>query len=236
MSFDKSRLGPVVTSSRTVYDDGRTPLALAAGLAAALVAGGIWAWLVFLTNMEIGYVAWGVGVLVGVAMSKVTSQRTQQLAIAAAAFAVIGLLAGKIFIYSGGAGVIADDLTENEEVLRAALAWEMYGGGELEPQTMAALEATEAAGDTLSDALWADMLRQSDARLAELTPEEKHDIAMFVAGGALQEMGLIAGIKAQLSLFDLLWLFLAVGTAYRMMAPEDQPAVVQQEQEPMAHV
>ncbi|HEU5207848.1 MAG TPA: hypothetical protein VFU06_00440 [Longimicrobiales bacterium] len=236
MSFDNSRLGPVVTSSSAVYDDGRTPLALAAGLAAALIAGGIWAALVFLTNMEIGYVAWGVGLLVGVAMSRMTSQRTQQLAYAAAAFAVVGLLAGKIFIYSGSAGRVADDLAENEEVLRGAVAWQMYGDGELDAETMAAVEAVETAGDTLSDALWADMLRQSDARLAQMTADEKHDVALFVADGALQEMGVVEGVRAQLSMFDLLWLFLAVGTAYRMMAPENRPAVAQREQEPTVPV
>ncbi len=230
MSFDPGRPGPVVTAA--VYDDGRTPLALAAGLAAALLAGGLWAMLVFLTGYEIGYVAWGVGLLVGVAMSRVTSRRTQQLAYAAAALAIIGLLAGKIFIFSGSTGRVADELVENQEVLRGAVAWQMYNDGQLEPATMAAVEAVEAAGDTLSDALWADMLRQSNARLAQMSAEEKRSVALFVAGGALHEMGIVDGVRAQLSVFDLLWLLLAVGTAYRMMAPQKKPATPPREQEP----
>src|SRR5690554_2613189 len=230
MSFDPGRPGPVVTAA--VYDDGRTPLALAAGLAAALLAGGLWAMLVFLTGYEIGYVAWGVGLLVGVAMSRVTSRRTQQLAYAAAALAIIGLLAGKIFIFSGSTGRVADELVENQEVLRGAVAWQMYNDGQLEPATMAAVEAVEAAGDTLSDALWADMLRQSNARLAQMSAEEKRSVALFVAGGALHEMGIVDGVRAQLSVFDLLWLLLAVGTAYRMMAPQKKPATPSREQEP----
>lgn len=229
MSFDPGRPGPVVTAA--VYDDGRTPLALAAGLAAALLAGGLWAMLVFLTGYEIGYVAWGVGLLVGVAMSRVTSRRTQQLAYAAAALAIIGLLAGKIFIFSGSTGRVADELVENQEVLRGAVAWQMYNDGQLEPATMAAVEAVEAAGDTLSDALWADMLRQSNARLAQMSAEEKRSVALFVAGGALHEMGIVDGVRAQLSVFDLLWLLLAVGTAYRMMAPQKKPATPSREQE-----
>ena len=236
MSIDTSRLGPVVTSSSAVHDDGRTPLALAAGLGAALIAGGIWAGLVFLTNMEIGYVAWGVGLLVGFAMSRMTAQRTQQLAYAAAAFAVVGLLAGKIFIHSGSANSVANEFAENEEVLRGAVAWQMYDAGELDAETTAAVEAVDAAGDTLSDALWADMLRQSDTRLAQMSADEKHEVALFVAQGALAQMGLVEGVKAQLSLFDLLWVFLAVGTAYRMMAPANGPAVTQQAQEPMSNV
>jgi len=230
MSFDPGRPGPVVTAA--VYDDGRTPLALAAGLAAALLADGLWAMLVFLTGYEIGYVAWGVGLLVGVAMSRVTSRRTQQLAYAAAALAIIGLLAGKIFIFSSSTGRVADELVENQEVLRGAVAWQMYNDGQLEPATMAAVEAVEAAGDTLSDALWADMLRQSNARLAQMSAEEKRSVALFVAGGALHEMDIVDGVRAQLSVFDLLWLLLAVGTAYRMMAPQKKPATPSREQEP----
>jgi hypothetical protein len=68
-------------------EDGRTPLALALGLAAALAAGGMWALLVLITNVEIGYAAIGIGFLVGIAMSRATAQRTSQLAYAAAMLA-----------------------------------------------------------------------------------------------------------------------------------------------------
>ena len=44
--------------------DDRTPLALAAGLVAALVGGLVWAGIVLFTNYEIGWVAWGIGGLV----------------------------------------------------------------------------------------------------------------------------------------------------------------------------
>lgn len=225
--------GPVVTASRAVYDDGRTPLALAAGLAAALIAGGIWAALVFVTNMEIGYVAWGVGLLVGLAMSRVTTQRTQQLAYIAAALAILGLAAGKVFIVAGSAGMVARELEENEEMLQGAVAWQLYEDRALEPQTLEQIDAVQAAGDTLSDALWGDMLAQADGRIAQMSPDEKHEVAVVVADGALQGVGMLGGVIAQLSLFDLLWLFLAVGTAYRMLAPDkEQPAPP----EPAVHV
>src|SRR5690606_14275680 len=156
MSFDPGRPGPVVTAA--VYDDGRTPLALAAGLAAALLAGGLWAMLVFLTGYEIGDVAWGVGLLVGVAMIRVTARRTRLPATAPPALAIIRLIAGKILISSGSTGRVVAGLVENQEVLRGAVAWQMYNDGQLEPAPLAAVEAVEAARDTLSDAMWADML------------------------------------------------------------------------------
>ncbi len=223
MSEDTTR--PVVTASRPLDDDGRTPLALAAGLAAALVAGGIWAALVFVTNMEIGFVAWGVGLLVGLAMSRVTAERSQQLAYIAAALAILGLAAGKVFIVAGSSGMVARELEENEEMLRGAVAWQMYEERTLEAQTLEQVDAVQAAGDTLSDALWGEMLAQAGGRIAQMSPDEKHEVALVVADGALQGVGMLGGVLAQLSLYDLLWLFLAVGTAYRMLAPgKEQPA------------
>src|SRR5690606_42007466 len=112
------------------------------------------------------------------------------------------------------------ELEENEEMLRGAVAWQMYEDRSLEPQTLEQIDAVQAAGDTLSDALWADMLAQADGRVAQMSPDEKHEVAVVVADGALQGVGMLGGVIAQLSLFDLLWLFLAVGTAYRMLAPD----------------
>jgi short subunit fatty acids transporter len=225
MSFDTDDFTSDSYRDDPLHDDGRTPLALAAGLVAALAAGALWAGLVFATNTEIGFVAWGVGLLVGFAMSRVTAARTRQLGYAAAACAVIGLLAGKAFIFAGSAGMIARDLVANEEAMNATVAWQMYATRELDEATLAGIDSAGAAGDTLSDALWADMTQQASASLAGLTPDERHDVALAASKALLARIGLVGGITSQLSLFDLLWLFLAVGTAFRMMTPpKEEPA------------
>ena len=213
----------------TPATDDRAPLALAAGLVVALIAGGVWALLVRFTGYEIGYVAWGIGFMVGIAMTRVTSQRSQQLAYAAAGLALVGLVAGKVFIVLGSAGPMAKEFADNDEMLKAGLAWQMYEERQLDAATLEELDRTEAAGDTLSDAVWASMTGQAGTRLAAMTPEERQAAATSLARGVLQQSGVVGGIKAQLSLFDLLWVFLAVGTAYRMLAPtgpvtEPQPA------------
>jgi hypothetical protein len=67
MSFEEESTVPEYPFARAAADgDDHTTLALAAGIVAALVAGGLWALLVQLTGYEIGYAAWGVGLLVGV--------------------------------------------------------------------------------------------------------------------------------------------------------------------------
>jgi hypothetical protein len=202
-------------------EGGRVVAALLAGLVAALVAGVIWAVLVSVTNREIGYVAWGVGLLVGFAMSKVTAQRSRQLAAAAGAFAVVGLIAGKAIIFVTSSGSIAEELEADPQALTASLAWQMYDDRTLDQQTLAAVDAV-SAGDSLSDAIWLAMNEQAKARLASMTPAQKHEIAVASSQTVIHNMGMVGGIRAQLSGFDLLWLFLAVVTAFRMMAPVRQ--------------
>ena len=208
-------------------DDGRTLLALLAGLVAALIGGGIWAGLVFATSLEIGWVAWGIGGLVGVAMARMTANRSKQLAMAAAGFAMLGLLAGKIFIFLGSSGMIADAIEADPASLQGAVAWQMYDTRELDQATLAQVDAAQQAGDTLTHATWATMTAQARSRLDAMSEDERHDIAISAAQGFIGAVGLRAGVTAQLSLFDLLWVFLAVGTAFRFMAePKREPATV----------
>lgn len=210
-------------------DDDRAPLALAAGLAAGLVAGGIWAALVYFTGYEIGFAAWGVGLLVGFAMGSVTVLRTRQLATAAAFFAVLGLLAGKAFIFAGSTGAIASDYANDDGLMAGAVAWQLYDTRQLDASSLAELDATIAAGDTLSDAVWAAMLGQAGARIAGMSETEREEAAMAAAQSLMGGIGLVGGIRAQLTPFDLLWILLAVGSAFRMMAPPKsaEPAAMQ---------
>lgn len=210
---------------RSAPQDDRTPLALAAGLVAALVGGLVWAGIVLFTNYEIGWVAWGIGLLVGVAMARTTRARSPSLAVAAGALALVGLIAGKGFVVAGSTGSVADELLETPEYMAGAMAWDMYAAGDLEPGTMEAIRATEEAGDTLSDAVWEDMLAQADARLAIMAPADQQVFADEIAAGMVNQLGLVEGIRSQLSGFDLLWLFLAVGTAFQMMNGKQEEAV-----------
>lgn len=210
---------------RSAPPDDRTPLALAAGLVAALVGGLVWAGIVLFTDYEIGWVAWGIGLLVGVAMARTTRARSPSLAVAAGALALVGLIAGKGFVVVGSTGSVADELLATPEYMAGAMAWDMYSAGELEVETMDAIRATQEAGDTLSDAVWEEMLAQADARLAIMTPGDRQAFADGVAAGMVNQMGLVGGIRSQLSGFDLLWLFLAVGTAFQMMNGKQEEAV-----------
>ena len=225
MTNEMEEAGPALEAiGHEAGGDDRAVLALAAGIVAALVAGGVWAALVMATDREIGWLAWGVGALVGWVMSRVTTRRTRELALAAAVFAVIGLVAGRAFIFVASADSVTEEIAADDATLSGAVAWQLYESRELDAPTLAAVDAVQAAGDTLPDELWSRMQEQGAAKLATMSPEERLEVARAVAEGWMGHIGLVGGIRAQLSAFDLLWLFLAVGTAYGLMAPPKRAA------------
>lgn len=209
--------------------DDNTTLAIAAGIVAALIAGGLWAMLVRVTGYEIGYAAWGVGLLVGIAMSRVTVNRSRQLAVTAAGFALVGLTAGKVFIFLGSTGALAEELKSNDEWMAASVAWTMYDERQLDAATLDELDTTIAAGDTLSDAVWLAMTDQAGRTLETMSADERDAAARDAAAATLGRIGVVNGVVGQVTAFDLLWVLLAVGTAFRAMAPakEEEPAELQ---------
>lgn len=215
--YDAGEIHPSYRSAPLRNDD-RTPLALAAGLIAALVAGCLWGVIVHWTHTEIGYAAWGVGLLVGVAMANFTSNRSLALGCAAAVLAVLGLATGKAITFVTAGSAIAAEVEANDDFLSGAIAWQLYEDRALDEETLQAIDAAGEAGDTISDALWADMQTQANSRLAQMSADEKSEVAALFAGTVIGSTGILQGIIGQLSGFDLLWLFLAVGTAFKMMA------------------
>ncbi len=71
-------------------------LGVVAGAAAAIVGALVWAGIAYATNMVIGYIAIGIGFLVGLAMRKFGRGSTQVFGLAGAALALAGCLLGDL--------------------------------------------------------------------------------------------------------------------------------------------
>ncbi len=212
-----SVLEPTESRWEAAHDDGRGSLALAGGLVAAVVGGLIWAAIVLFARLEIGWAAWGVGALVGMVMARITIRRSRGLGVAAAGLAATGLLLGKLAISWGSIGTISQ-MFQAPEQLEGIVAWQMYEAQELSQATLEDVAATLQAGDTLSDAVWAEMRQQAAVRIARMTPEERQESARKVASGYVNQLGILGGIRMQLGPWDLLWFGLAMVTAYQMVA------------------
>jgi hypothetical protein len=112
--------------------------------------------------------------------------------------------------------------------LESVHAWQLYEQRELSVATLEELEAL-GQGDTLPDALWERMRAEAGVRLNAATRAEREEVAGYAGRRVVRQLGIVGAVRAQLSLFDVLRLLLAVSTAFRMMAPAKggQPASLQ---------
>jgi hypothetical protein len=69
--------------------------ALAAGIVAAVMGGVVWGLIVKWTDYEVGFVAWGIGFLVGLAVVTAARTRGLVLQVVAVLCALLGILIGK---------------------------------------------------------------------------------------------------------------------------------------------
>jgi len=114
-------------------DSTRLVRATIAGGVAALIGGGVWAGIAIGTEREIGYVAWGIGLLCGFAVSKLGRGHGTIFQAMAAVFSLIGIAIGKFaFVMNVGSDLsIMDTLGVVNivfVVLAVASAWQMAGG------------------------------------------------------------------------------------------------------------
>ena len=207
MSFPPPRPAPPPSSGR----------AIVAGLLGALLGAGIWTAVTAMTGWEVGWVAWGVGALVGFAMSKFTPQRGVQLGVYAAVLAVLGLAVGKVatirmMVPSYGRELVMD----NEIVLAQAFAVEMRDNERFSAQLSLDL-ARFGRRDSLPPPLLNRMMDEAQARMAAAEPAERERVAAMFANSFLGEVSLVEQFKASLGVFDLLWFGLAIATAFKFM-------------------
>jgi hypothetical protein len=92
---------PVIDTSSLASKDDNLPLALIAGLVAAAVGAGLWAVITVASGWQIGWMAVGVGFLVGIASRKLGNGSTVVFGIIGAVLSLAGCLAGNLLSVVG---------------------------------------------------------------------------------------------------------------------------------------
>ena len=194
------------------------PRAVIAGAVAALVGGGLWALVVIGTKYEVGWLAWGVGALVGVVMSRATPARGQTVALLGAVIAGIGLLSGKALIaaYTVSARSVTQEIVSDSTLVLQAASWHLDTEIGWPEGIQTQLDAL-GGDDTLSDALWQEMMAASAAHAGAWTSADSSAIAAAYADAILVRLGTLDRLRMQFGLWDLLWFGLAVVTAFRIL-------------------
>jgi hypothetical protein len=216
--------------------ESRTKSAAIAGLIAAVAGGFMWAVIVVATGYEVGWVAWGVGGLVGFTMLKVAGMPSTGLAARAAVLAAVGLLVGKWLIIEIGARTeMRDAIAESPELLQQAVFVDMIENEALPPDLTASIEAL-GEEDELPDSVVQRIAEAVDERIAVMDEDEMDSVATHFAQLFIGELSFMDRMQATMSGWDLLWFFLALGTAWRLASGSAarEAAQAAQEEEPIS--
>ncbi|HHJ16924.1 MAG TPA: hypothetical protein ENJ80_09525 [Gammaproteobacteria bacterium] len=207
-------------------EESLTGKSLAAGAAAALVGALVWNFIANAFGYELGLVAWAVGGAVGFAVAA-TGSRGQNAGIACAALALVAIFGGKYMIYSGLEDEIADAIASSMGEIRSIYDREMTAADAYANvrddnalrQFMVDHEYSGSynAGDVTEEEI-ADFRENSAPRLDDFV-YRKPSFDDWYHNTFEVDLGNISTtdiVMAALGPVDILFLFLGVGTAFRL--------------------
>jgi len=202
------------------------PLSIVGAIVAGIIGALIWGAISFFTGYEIGYVAWGIGFLVGMGVV-VTGGGSPMAGIMSAVVALVAILGGKALAVK-----FEIDKSINE------VATQSFSEYEQSAAKYAALEEGASYAQFLVDEEWTDAKKAEDVPAGEVEDFELVWVPFLEAitdgsvtsenwlqksepgkgfKAATSELVSIPGaVKEGLGLFDLLFGFLGIATAYRV--------------------
>lgn len=200
----------------------RMGLAVAVGAVTASVAGALWAALVTVTGYEIGYVAVGIGAVVGFAVLRVAGAGATKVAGAAAALAVVGLLVGKLLIFQFGMPArVASEVAAHPEAMSNVMYRHMAVRGEIDPEIQRWYDTSEQDAEPPEELAQeiAVLNREIDLRISQMTTSEREALVRPYAEALLENAPL--SDRSPFSLFDIVWFALAIAAAWKVGSGEE---------------
>jgi hypothetical protein len=203
---------------------GSFSLAVSIAAVTAIASGMIWAGIALWVGMEIGYVAWLIGLAVGGSVIVMTDERSVRLGVVAVALAIGAIMLGKVVYVS----YALDDgmrkvLKSNPAILEGMITAEMIENNELDEKYLkwreTHFEITRQVLKRESKEMQ-QLIRQERGKikkkLAALTPADKERFYTTQINKILGVFSYKDRLAASSSLWDLLWFFLAISTAWKM--------------------
>lgn len=193
--------------------------AIAAGIIGML----LWFFIIKLTNTEYGIIAWGVGGLVGFGCRILGAGYSQKLGIIAGACALVAIIGGEFLATKTAFNAYMSEMMEDAYAERLAFARDAtQASSDEDIRKLVAQDASTEEETVLPENVSAEAIDQFRAdelpklkEFAEGKPskaEFMRQIQQQLNRASVQAMIL----KESLSFWTLLWLFLGIGTAYRL--------------------
>jgi len=193
-----------------------------------VVGAGVWAAVAYFLNLELGWIAWAIGGLVGFGARLLAPQQLSFASGAGAAvIAVAAIVGGKYLTVDLLVGrefgkVESEVATMSDEMPTTALAQAVVEEYEQAGQHVRWPEGHEAEEIEGAESYPADVWTEAESRYAALSPAEQAEMkeAMrkeFLASMALyRDQAKSEGFRESFSGLDLLFVALAVGTAFKI--------------------
>lgn len=203
------------------------------GLIGGVMSAGIWVAIAYFTGYEVGFVAWGVGLLVGLGVMSASGGRPSPVApVAAGLIALVAVLGGK----AGTAMLVADELrhelgldgAKTKEMVISAMAEEVLKEATAEGMTFddhwpPGVLDTDDVRAFYPPQVW----REAERRWYELSASEQMALRTQVQTTLDASSGLlfIQVFFGSFGLVDMIWLVLATMSAFKIASAGGDEAV-----------
>lgn len=192
-----------------------------AGILVGLPAAFLWALVAYVTHYEIGWVAWGVGALIGLAVAKSAHEPSASLGTTAAALAVASLILGKVLILEFALPpILRSEFLKDREATATMFLIDMGINRSFSPELQAALDGIHDREDPVSseqrENLQGRMAAEAMARAAAATPAERERVVRVNSEGILAGMGFLGALGKLFDMWDVVWIGLAISSAWKI--------------------
>jgi len=199
-----------------------------AGIIAGIAGAIIWAVVAALTGFEIGWLAWGIGAAVGAAVAW-GSEGSPKMGVIAVVIAVIAIIAGKFItvemVLAKEMGTVKEEVAQqinDEEYLISWISDEIVYELKEQGETIAWPEGVDPEAVDSKDDYPPRIWNRAEQIFGTMSEDEKADYKESVRQQTELNIKMFAdSVKgesfiASFGLFDALFLFLAIGTAYKV--------------------
>lgn len=203
---------------------GKTMYALIGGAVVACVAGGIWGGIVIATGYEIGWIAIGIGALVGFAVSAMAQKQDAGIGVMAAGLAVLGLVVGKVIILQwmlSPANVLTESGIDYEDPEMFAMLYvdEMQEQKLFEPGLQARVEQV-GEDEFFDEQLSVEVMAAAQAYTAAMSEADKdvylEELSEQIVEEVLGDRSFGTLLKMSVEPIDALWVLLMFGAAFKV--------------------
>lgn len=204
-----------------------------------LVGAALWTAVAFLFHYEIGWIAWGVGVAAGFGAAKFGERLDWSTGAAAAGIAVLSIALGKfaavhLVVNDAIAELASGEQGVSEEFAVSYVADEVVLAYQQEGRELNWPGGVEPSNPSTQAEYPRDVWGDAVSAWSELTPEEQADFKSEISSGmqanaaTIREYAVQAGFRESFGALDVLFVFLAIGSAYKLGSGAQSQAKEQQ--------